>query len=83
MTHPDFNQYISSLIAEGKRQLVIRGTNQLAWSSGIAEYLQSKFECRLISFDADSADFVAYILKPKTVESSREAGILKMELNLI
>jgi len=64
MTTPDFNRYCADLIAEGKRQLVIRNSNALAWNSELSTYLLNKFECRQISFEPDSSDFVAYLLKP-------------------
>ena len=64
MTTQDFNGYVSDLINKGGKQVIIRSTNDIAWKSGLAEYLLNKFETRQISFDPDCSDFVAYILRP-------------------
>ena len=53
-----FEQYVSDLRKEGKKQIVIRASQQMAWASGFATWLLTKFETRKLN---ELGDFVTYI----------------------
>lgn len=53
-----FEQYVAAKKAEGKTQIVVRCEDTIAWASGFASYLMSKFNTRKLN---ERDDFVAYI----------------------
>ena len=53
-----FEQLVADKKAFGRKQIVIRSSEDLAWKSGFATYLMANYQTRKLGF---CDDFIAYI----------------------